>query len=166
MSVIRAKQLDALVPPVNTDVAALLRARTKDLNGTELGAFTDDTRPTGTEVDRLIQMAYAEVTGLSGIYLYAPCDGLAQSLVAIRAAMWIELSYFPEQVRSDRSAYRELADQWTALLPGLITCVEGNLPGSSGSGDPASNVGFRYGVLDVHGWTASPFYGAPDNPIS
>jgi hypothetical protein len=40
------------VPSV-LDVAALLRARTKDVNGVEVGTFTDDTRPTSSQVLRL-----------------------------------------------------------------------------------------------------------------
>lgn len=148
----------ALAKPTTLDVGAILRARTKDLTGVELGDFTTDTRPTGDEVLRLIDMAYAEVVGNVGANLYEPCASSAMTLIAVRAAMWIELSYWPEQVRSDRSAYTELAAQWTSAIPALIACVAGNLPGADGAG-----TGFyRFGVLNVHGWTASPYYGAPD----
>jgi hypothetical protein len=147
------------LPPdavTTADVAALLRARTKDLAGVELGDFTANTRPTGDEVLRLIAMSWSEVTGQSGVNLADRCAGIACSLIAIRAAMWVELSYFPEQVRSDRSVYQELADQYTAGLPGLTSCVEQNLSGDGGTG------GYRFGTLDVHGWTsiADP-YGLP-----
>jgi len=150
----------ALVAPTSDDVAALLRARTKDLNGSELGVFNADTRPTDTEVGRLIDMAYAEVVAQVGSIVYDPCAQSATALVALRAAMWVELSYFPEQVRSDRSVYAELATQWAEQMPAVQACVTGNLPGGGG----ATNVGFRFGVLDVHGWTASPYYGAPEVP--
>jgi len=81
----------------------------------------------------------------------------------VRAAMWVELSYFPEQVRSDRSVYQELAEQFQRGMPALINCVEGNVPGSTG--DDATAIGpWRFGMLDVHGWTASPYYGSPEYP--
>jgi hypothetical protein len=148
------------LPPeavTTADVAALLRARTKDLTGTEVGDFTPNTRPTDDEVVRLIAMAWAEVTGQSGASLADRCAGIARSLIAIRAAMWVELSYFPEQVRSDRSVYQELADQYTAGLPTLTSCVDQNL-----AGDAGGSGGYRFGSLDVHGWTsvADP-YGLP-----
>jgi hypothetical protein len=33
-----------------------------------------------------------------------------------------------------------------------------------GDGDGTTHAGYRFGVLDVHGWTASPYYGAPEVP--
>lgn len=144
--------------PSTVDVAALLRARTKDLNGTELGIFTPDTRPTAVEVEHLITLAYGEVTGQSGIDLGVRCTSLASSLVVIRAAMWVELSYFPEQLRTDRSVYRELADQWTAGMPQLLACVEGNLPAGADGGDDGYGA-LRFGMLPVWGATAAGYAG-------
>jgi hypothetical protein len=150
--------------PVVLDVAAVLRARTKDLTGEELGDFDDNTRPTGTEVARLIDLAYDEVCGYVGLYLADRCAGLARSLVIIRAAWWVEGSYWPEQVRSDRTIYDELATQFTNGLVGLQACAEGNLPGGNGD-DDGVGVGLRFGMLNVHGWTSvrQPF-GTPDAP--
>jgi hypothetical protein len=150
-----------LEKPTPDDVATILRARTKDLTGTELGTFTADTRPTDTEVARIIDLAYAEVTGRCGLYIGSSCAAGAKSLVVIRAAAWIELSYFPEQVRSDRSVYAELVAQFDPGVQAVMDCVAGNVPDP---GDADSNATFRFGVLDVHGWTASPFYGAPEVP--
>lgn len=151
---------DPLAFPTTADVAAILRARTKDLAGVEVGDFTADTRPTADEVARLIVQAYAEVTGQSGTFLHPRCAGGATALIVIRAAMWVELSYFPEQVRSDRSVYQELAEQYTAGMPGLLTCVEGNVPGAEGADDGSVNL--RFGMLDVHGATSVPApYGTP-----
>jgi hypothetical protein len=153
---------DPLAFPTTADVAAILRARTKDLTGVEVGDFTADTRPTHDEVQKLIGQAYAEVTGQSGAYLHPLCAGAATALVVIRAAMWVELSYFPEQVRSDRSVYQELADQYTAGIPGLIACVEGNSAG--GAVDDDGTVHLRFGMLDVHGATSvSAPYGQPSD---
>jgi hypothetical protein len=145
-----------LEKPTTADVAALLRARTKDLDGTEVGDFNTNTRPTGAEVLRLIDMAYNEITARTGSALQPRCAGLAWMLVVIRAAMWIESSYWPEQVRSDRSIYTELATQWTDGLVTLDSCVAGNLPGTDEGGGDAST--YRWGMINVHGWTES---GAP-----
>jgi hypothetical protein len=151
---------DPVDTPTTTDVAAILRARTKDLDGAEVGDFNANTRPTGPEVDRLIAMAYAEVTGISGTDLAKRCAGLAYSLVVIRAAMWVEGSYWPEQVRTDRSIFTELAAQYAAGLPTLIDCAAGNLPADGG--DTEDVASFRFGMLDVHGWTSVPWpYGEP-----
>jgi hypothetical protein len=153
----------ALAKPTTADVAALLRARTKDLDGSEVGDFNDNTRPTGTEVDKLIDMAYGEVTGRAGVYLRERCAALAMALVTIRAAMWVEGSYWPEQVRSDRSIFTELAEQFTAGLPTLDACVAGNLPGDT-DGDPATDdMALGFGMLNVHGGTSvrAPFGDPP-----
>lgn len=151
-----------LEKPTSDDVATLLRARTKDLDGAELGHFTANTRPTDTEVAAIIDMAYAEVTGRVGVYVGDRCADAAKQLVVIRAAAWVELSYWPEQIRSDRSVYAELVDQWTTGIIGVLECVAGNLPADGG--EDGALAGYRFGVLDVHGWTASPYYSAPIVP--
>lgn len=153
--------IPALEKPTPDDVASILRARTKDLTGSELGVFTADTRPTDAEVARIIDMAYDEVTGRVGVYIGSGCAAGAKWLVVIRAAAWVELSYFPEQVRSDRSVYAELSAQYEPGVSAVLACVAGNVPDA---GPTESNAGFRFGALDVHGWTASPYYGAPDVP--
>jgi hypothetical protein len=106
-------------------------------------------------------LAYAEVTGRCGLYIGSSCAAGAKSLVVIRAAAWVELSYFPEQVRSDRSVYAELVAQFDPGVQAVMDCVAGNVPDP---GDADSNATFRFGALDVHGWTASPYYGAPEVP--
>lgn len=151
---------DPWVKPTVQDVAAVLRARTKDLTGEELGDFTDDTRPTGTEVERLIDLAYAEVCGYAGTAMAERCAGFARSLVIIRAAWWIEGSYWPEQVRTNRSIYDELRQQFLDGIPALQSCVEGNLPDGDGEG-----TSLGYGMLNVHGWTSVGTFEIPDPPI-
>jgi hypothetical protein len=145
--------------PTSDDVAALLRARTKDLYGNELGVFNANTRPTDAEVEQLISMSYAEVLGHVGGDVFYPCAQPGTALVALRAAMWVELSYFPEQVRSDRSVYSELVAQWSEGLDALMVCVRDN------SDDDGTNRTYAFGTLDVHGWTASPYYGVPPEPV-
>ena len=100
------------------DVATILRARTKDTTGAETGDFTADTRPTGDEVDALISRATASTLAKTGA---VPADlvDAAKALVALRTAMLVELTMFPEQVRSERSAfpeYKAMLDEDTAAL--------------------------------------------------
>jgi hypothetical protein len=111
------------------DVADLLLARTKDDDGNELGEFTDATRPTDEGVDRLITRALAEVLARVGGEPAEPFWLALRTLVALYAAMLVELSYFPEQVRSDRSAYPEYERLFTAGLKELIDAIRGGAPG-------------------------------------
>lgn len=98
--------------PEVTDVGALLRARTRDANGTELGTFTTDTRPTQEQVERLIIQAQSFLTGEFGsddvLPLYLET---AKQLTVLKAAMAVELSFFPEQVASARSPYDKMKEE-------------------------------------------------------
>src|SRR5215468_1894908 len=84
------------------DVATLIRTRTKDSNGMELGYWDDTTRPTLVQVEEAIDLAVTEVYSVVNS-VNDPCVGAARALVAVGAAAIIERSYFPEQSRSDRS---------------------------------------------------------------
>lgn len=124
------------VPPVDPDprlpevdeVAALLRARTQDDHDDEIGTFDDTTRPTGTEVELLIRQAatvvYGRVGSVDADVLICPTaqdiiDG-SKYHVAMLAAMLVELSYFPEQVRSDRSAFQYYMQLWDDSIGALV----------------------------------------------
>lgn len=117
-----APETTSLRPSVE-DVAALLRARTKDAEGREVGTFNDETRPTADQVETHIDAAM----GLVALRLpdTVPLN-LSQgvvSLVAYRAALRIEKSYFPEQVRSDRSPYEELRQEYVDDLQALMDAL-------------------------------------------
>lgn len=94
--------------PTIDDVAALIRARTKDASGNEVGTFNADTRPTDIEVERLISNGCAKVAAVVGWNLPEDAWEEAGHLAALLAACEAELSYWPEQVRSDRSPYAQL----------------------------------------------------------
>ena len=119
-------------------VGALLRARTKDVNGAELGTFNEDTRPTGDEVDTLAQAAADEVYATLGAYDSLP-DSMtdpATRLVALRTAMLVELSYFPEQVASDKSPFAMFEALYEKALPRLVEAVREALSdGAAQAGD-------------------------------
>lgn len=161
--------------PTPTDVARLLRARTKDANGVELGDWSDQTRPTDTEVADLIDQALGPVLARIG-FLEAPVEDpdayaavipAARHLVTLGAAMLVEKSYFPEQVASDRSAYAsyqtEYADCLAALTGGSEEGGGGALPSGGGDhatwGVPSASVLYAYGGY----WDYWP---EPENPAN
>jgi hypothetical protein len=113
--------------PTTGDVARFLRARTKDTTtGTEYGDFTANTRPTADEVADLIADASASVAAHVGTEIPTDKDWLAQRVVAIRAAMLVELSYFPEQTNGDDTVYTHLADLYSEALASLTSALEDN----------------------------------------
>jgi hypothetical protein len=89
------------ITPTVDSVAQILRARTKDDQGQELGTFTAATRPTDVQVSGLIATAQADVIAQTGPLLGVLTQEAARSAVAMRTAMLVELSYFPEQVRNE-----------------------------------------------------------------
>jgi hypothetical protein len=107
--------------PTVADVAALLRARTKDVNGEEVGTFNDDTRPTSAQVITLIERACADVQVATGVSPPPYLAEGARSAAAVGTACYIEKSYYPEQVRSDRSAYQYYADEYDKQVQALRT---------------------------------------------
>jgi hypothetical protein len=110
--------------PSVSDVGALLRARTKDQYGNELGTFTDETRPTETEVINLIDVAAREVTSTTDTDIPPLANEDVAKLIAMRAAMLIELSYYPEQINSGRSPYPQFKELYDEQLPIVMRAVE------------------------------------------
>lgn len=140
---------NVFVPPTVDDVAALLRARTQDNHDDEIGTFNDDTRPTGDEVQKIIDQACSVVLTRVGSMDTPPMDcptapslrTNAASNAAMLAVMLVELSYFPEQVRSDRSAFEEYRDLWNTLMDSLVDaaaeCRGGEVVPDDGGGSSA-----------------------------
>jgi hypothetical protein len=85
---------DPLRPSV-ADVALLIRARTKDADGREVGTFTDETRPTDEQVEEHISAAVALLSPRWPIAIDDSYYLAVQRLTAYRAAMQIEKSVFP-----------------------------------------------------------------------
>jgi hypothetical protein len=162
--------------PTPTDVARLLRARTKDSHGQELGDWSDDTRPTAEEVSDLIDQALGPVLARIGFLevpdadpdAYASVIPAARHLVTLGAAMLVEKSYFPEQVASDRSAYTLYQAEYADCLESLTGEGDGGDGGGalpSGGGDhatwgaPSASVLYAYGGYLEH-WPE------PENPAN
>lgn len=94
--------------PLVGDVGELIRARTRNENGNLLGTFTATTTPTYEQVDRVIDTAMRKLEAKFGPDMAAELVGSASHVVALRAAMLVELSYFGDQIRTDRSPYAAL----------------------------------------------------------
>lgn len=134
--------------PTVQDVANLIRARTKDDFGNESGTFTDSTRPTSMAVDDHITTAMALVcTRFPPLSAIDPdlLPALA-GVVAYRAALRVEKSYFPEQVRSDRSAYDQLREEYLDDLAALTEAIM--------AGGDVAVASREIGMLPVGSWTS------------
>lgn len=98
------------------DVASLLRARTKDDSGNELGDFTADTRPTDTEVEVLIEQAAEMVLAVANGDVPTRLYSFGRHVVALRTAMMVELTYWPEQVQRENSPYQHIRGMFEDAL--------------------------------------------------
>lgn len=131
--------------PTVSEVGSLLRARTKSSTMQELGTFTDDTRPTQVEVERIIDKAAYNVATKIGTEIPEETWEMAGFAIAIRAAMLVELSYFPEQVRSDKSAYSHYRDLYKDTLSDLAEAVkQASAGGFAGPVDDTGNPEYAF----------------------
>lgn len=122
--------------PTVAQVGAILRARTVAGMSGEQGTFTADTRPTADQVETLIDLALADVSIRVGADVPDETWGSLASVVALRAAMRVELSYFPEQIGTNRpSPYVALADVYERELAAAVEGVR-----QAGSGDDSGSV--------------------------
>ena len=104
------------------DVAALLWARTTNEEQEEAGTFNDETRPTGTQAQNLIDQAVedVQVVFVAGSVPEAS-ESAARRAATLRAAYLIEITFFPEQANAgEDSAYLQLRSLSEAALQGLV----------------------------------------------
>jgi len=130
------------VRPYVRDVAALLRARTKVTGGGEAGTFNGNTRPTGEEVDDLIDEATDEVLGK----VQTPTPGSSyerrvRGAIRMYAAILIELSYWPEQVKNNHSPVSTYQSLYDSRLRALIAEGETGTPQGMGAGGSGGGSG-------------------------
>lgn len=104
--------------PEIADIGALLHARTY-VEGIEIGTFNNDTRPTADAVERLIEIAADDVAARFGRPIPVEYEEDTKHLVALQAASLVEASYFPDQLDSDRSAYRQYTAMYLSGIEGL-----------------------------------------------
>lgn len=139
--------------PSAGQVAAILRARTRGdesiaaASASEIGTFTDATRPTLTQVTELIEMACGDVA--ASFMGREPCtDGLrgaAGSAAAYCAAQLVEVSYYPEDTRGEGSAFEALERLASRAMDNVAAAVIERCPFTPGDdtddGGPLRPVG-------------------------
>jgi len=116
--------------PTLMDVGALDLARTRDANGVPLKTFTVDTIPTGDDVERLIDKSVNNLRPQIGTEIPADLVQEAQDVAALRTAMYIELTYFANEVAQNRSPYpqyKELYDEKVPILRNAISAEEAGM---------------------------------------
>lgn len=121
--------LTADIGPTVEGVGALLRARTRDENGNELGTFTDQTRPTAAEVAGMLEQGAAEVRAALPADVRDDLAPQIESLMALATALRIELAYFPDQVAAGRSPFEQYRQLYQDGLRALSANVADNQPG-------------------------------------
>jgi|SRR6516162_577929 hypothetical protein len=134
--------------PSVRDVALKILSRTRDSHGNQLGTFTTDTVPTATDCAAIIGQAALDVAKVLGDNIPDSMYDDVGNLIAVRAAMQIELAYYSEQVNTGRSIYPQLEKDYETEVPllskQLITVIDGGEMGpvAAGPGLGASFGGF------------------------
>lgn len=121
------------------DVAVLLRARTYSkgtpapdpekpfdsvAGGVLTGEFSESTRPSIAQVQEAITKAATEVRARLGQEVTdAALLAFAKDVVALRAAMTVELAYYPEQANPDDSIYEKLKELYEDALSSLVAAL-------------------------------------------
>lgn len=125
--------------PELTDVGAIDIARTVNDVGTETGTFSGTTRPTDTQVEALIARSVNDVAPKLGTDIPEDLQDDAKQLVALRTAMWIELTYFAAEVAQDRSPYKQYKQLYDEQLPALVGAIQAEESGESPTDDLSPN---------------------------
>jgi hypothetical protein len=132
--------------PTVSDVGAIDIARTVDDVGTETGTFSDPdtqgkgaTRPTQTQCEILIQRSLQDVAPFLGTDIPEGMFDDASNLVALRTAMWVELTYYAAEVAQNRSPYPE----YKALFEQQLKSLSGQIASEEAGEDPANQLGYN-----------------------
>src|ERR1044072_7079737 len=137
------------ITPSVDDVAEHLRARTKDKFGNEVGTFKENTRPTGKQVEARSRKGTRQSKRASGEDICeggdpAKQEGLyedAKDLAALAVAIKFEREYFPEQVATGQSPYKEMREEFKDELKTLIEAVSEHCGGAADGGDSIGGGG-------------------------
>lgn len=168
-----ASELAGGIRPTVTDVANLLRARTKVKGGVEIGTFNASTRPTSDEVDGLIDDAIDDVLGkVKSVDTFKALEPAPEevevegyerrvrSAVKLYTAVLIETSYFPEQIASAKSAATIYEGLYGKRIKALIAEGEtGEAQGEGGEGKGSDSQGEAYWNFDAPASQAETFLG-------
>lgn len=131
--------------PTVAEVARHIRARTRTSLGVLAGTFNTTTNPTDTQVDEHAAEAARELERHIGSEIDATLFEHATDVAAMMAAAQIELSYFPEAVRSGKSVYDQLVAMIAEKLPLLKSSVNDVAAGETmGSADDGGHVQYFF----------------------
>lgn len=150
--------IEDLTPNV-AEVAAHLRARTKD-RFSEKGTFTDETRPTKAQVEEDIPYGVRRITAKIGTEICKGDDADRQAslyedgrdLAALATALRIERSYFPEQVGSGKSPYKEMLEEYKEAAESFVEAVADHCPGSDAADSQDAPSSPSYAFPCPSGW--------------
>jgi hypothetical protein len=138
--------------PAVSDVGLEILSRTRDQYGNLIGTFNADTSPNDTQVLGIIDQVAPLVGDAIGDTIPGAMYDDARKLIAIRAAMQIETSFFSDQVNTGRSIYPQLKEQYelelARLQKQLALMSQGN-----------SDVPVNAGMGGIAAWCFPP---APD----
>jgi hypothetical protein len=126
--------------PDLADVGAVAATRTKDKYGNVTGTFSPNTTPTDTIVENLIQDALDKVSIRIGDDIPSGLFEDAKDVVALRTAMLIESTYFPEQMQNARSPYQVLKAQFDEDIQSLLNSIFSVSTGGSLNDPPTPNA--------------------------
>jgi hypothetical protein len=113
--------------PTLPDVAGVILIRTRDQNGVLQNTFNDNTIPTDDQARVCIDKAVNNVKPLIGTDIPEDLIQEAQDVTALRAAMYIELTFYGNEVAQNRSVYphlKELFDEKIVTLAKAIAAEE------------------------------------------
>ena len=144
--------------PSTADVALHVRARLKTSGGVQLSDFSSSTTPTAAEVEDYIAQAVSDVTTRVGMLdgqvsedacgtELANLQGEAKTLAAKRAAMYVERTHWPNEIRDNASAYNALKAEWEEDFPAFTERVAESCGG--GDGEAVGGVDRTPGAMDT-----------------
>lgn len=115
-----------------------------DTNGSEVGTFNSATRPNDEQAAGLVVTATNDVAAAVSRDIPETWWPMAESVASYRAAMLIELSYFPEQVAAGRSPYEQIKALYDAALANLVSRVNDQTPAEGPDTPSPPSYAFPY----------------------
>jgi len=117
--------------PTLPDVAGVILVRSRDNNGVIQNTFTENTIPTAEEARMLIDKAVNNVRPLIGTDIPEDLIQEAQDVTALRAAMYIELTFYGNEVAQNRSVYPHLKTLFDEKVKTLAQAILAEESGQS-----------------------------------
>ncbi len=133
--------------PSVADVAAIVSHRTGDRTGMARLSFTSESVPNAAQVDRIIRQVQAEVAAVTGAMpaeltvandgAMGPASSPAGHVVALGAASYVELQFWPDQQLGVESVASQLWDRYVASRADLVKAVEDIRSGQEPGTEPS-----------------------------